>query len=333
VSKRILITGASGFIGANLTRRCLRDGHEVHLLLRPGYQSWRLDDISGSVHRHDADLTDKDAVRAAVRLIRPDWVFHLAAYGAYSSQTGMEKMVSTNLLGCVSLLDACTETGIEFFLNAGSSSEYGLKDHAPNEEEALEPNSHYAITKAAATHYCGLVARKLDINAVTVRLYSAFGPWEEPNRLIPTLIVSGFQGKLPPLVSPEICRDFVYVDDAVDAMVAIASVAVASAPIFSAKVPRGSVYNVCSGRQTNLREVVDVARRVMGITAEPVWSTMPDRSWDTDVWVGSGEKLALDVGWRAATAFDAGLEKTVAWFTAHPDRLRFYEQRLGSGSR
>ena len=289
----------------------------MHLLVRPGYQAWRLAEIARDVRLHEVNLEDAPRVGEVVRDIRPDWAFHLAAYGAYSSQQGMARMVATNLLGCCSLLDACADNDVEAFVNAGSSSEYGFKDHAPSEEEALEPNSDYAITKAAATYYCQSVARRRGVNAVTVRLYSVYGVWEEPTRLIPTLIVNGLRGKLPPLVSPEIARDFVYVDDAVDAMVRIAR----------ARVPRGSVYNVCSGRQTSLREVVDIARRLMDVQAEPVWASMPDRSWDTSVWVGTGAKLAREVGWRAETAFDVGLERTVEWLRRHSEWLRFYGER------
>jgi nucleoside-diphosphate-sugar epimerase len=310
--KRILITGASGFIGANLARRALRDGHEVHLLLRSAHRPWRIEDIAGDVRSHVVDMVDRGAVSAAVRAIRPDRIFHLAAYGAYSSQQGMDRMVSTNLSGCVALLDACAEAGFESFVNAGSSSEYGIKNHAPDEDEAADPNSHYAITKLAATNYCRFAARTRDLNAVTVRLYSVYGPWEEPTRLIPTLIGEGLKGKLPPLVSPAIARDFVYVDDAVDAMMRIAD----SGP------QRGSVYNVCSGVQTNLREVVEIARRLMDVREEPAWATMPDRAWDTDVWVGSGARLEKELGWRATTGFAQGLQRTIDWYCAYYSRNR-----------
>jgi dolichol-phosphate mannosyltransferase len=297
----------------------LRDGHEVHLLLRPGYRSWRVEEIGGDVRIHSVDLKDCVAVSAAVRRIQPEWVFHLAAFGAYSQQQGIEQMVSTNLMGCVALLDACAQAGVGVFVNAGSSSEYGLKDHAPGEDEPLNPNSHYAITKAAATHYCQLVARMGGPNAVTVRLYSVYGPYEDPGRLIPTLIVHGLGGRLPALVSPETARDFVFVDDAVEAMIRIASTA----------VPRGSIYNVCSGVQKDLREVVEVARGVMAIAEEPVWGTMPARSWDTNVWVGTGAKLERELGWRASTSFAAGLAQTVDWFRGDSRRLRFYASFRG----
>jgi nucleoside-diphosphate-sugar epimerase len=132
--KRVLVTGASGFVGANLVRRLLHDGHETHLLLRPSHQSWRLKDFVGEMRVHAADLEDRESVCRVVTSSRPDWVFHLAAYGAYPSQTGLPRMLSTNLIGCAALVDACAETGVETFLHTGSSYEYGYKDHAATED-------------------------------------------------------------------------------------------------------------------------------------------------------------------------------------------------------
>src|SRR5262245_20020645 len=97
--KRVVVTGASGFVGADLARRLLRDGHEVHLLLRPGHAPWRLVEMQQDVRRHQVDLGDRDGLRAALAAIRPDWVFHLAVHGAYSAQTDLYRMVQTNILG------------------------------------------------------------------------------------------------------------------------------------------------------------------------------------------------------------------------------------------
>jgi len=317
--KRALVIGASGFVGANLVRRLLQAGHETHLLVRRSYETWRLQEIAGAVRIHQANLEDRDGVFRSVADAKPDWLFHLAAYGAYSRQTGIEPMASTNLLGCAALLDAGVKIGIESFVHTGSSSEYGYKDHPAAEDELLQPNSDYAITKAAATHYCQHTARKFDVNAVTVRLYSIYGPYEDPNRLIPTLLVHGLRGALPPLVSPQVGRDFVYVDDAVNAILQVAA-----AP----SIPRGAVYNICSGVQSTLAEVVDIARRLLPIAAEPVWSSMPQRSWDTFQWVGSPARMAREIGWNSQTSLENGLRKTVTWLTEHPAWLRFYSARV-----
>jgi len=138
-------------VGANLARRLLADGHEVHLFLRPGFAAWRVADILEHVHAHEVDLSNKEQLSATVRGVRPEWVFHLATYGAYPAQTHSHLMVRTNVFGTMNLLNACLQSGFEAFINAGSSSEYGWKDHAPPETEVLEPNSDYAVTKASAT--------------------------------------------------------------------------------------------------------------------------------------------------------------------------------------
>ena len=183
--KRVLLTGGTGFVGANLARRLVRDGHELHLLVRSACQPWRIADIRTDLRLHELHLHDAETVARVVAQIRPDWVFHLAVHGAYSWQTELEQMVRTNIQGTMSLVSACLKTGFAAFVNAGSSSEYGLKDHAPAESEPLEPNSHYAVTKAAATLFCRYTAQSQRVHLPTLRLYSVFGPYEDPGGCCP----------------------------------------------------------------------------------------------------------------------------------------------------
>jgi UDP-glucose 4-epimerase len=305
--KRVLLTGGTGFVGANLARRLLRDGHELHLLVRPGYQPWRIEEIRRNVRLHELHLHDPEAVARAVGDIRPEWIFHLAVHGAYSWQADWEQMVRTNIQGTMSLLSACLRTGFEAFVNTGSSSEYGLKDHPPAETEALEPNSHYAITKAAATHCCRHTAQSRQVHVPTLRLYSVFGPYEEPGRLLPKLILHGLRGELPPLADPEVARDFVYVDDVVEAYLLAARIRTAE---------WGPIYNLGTGVQTTLREAVAAAREIMGITAEPVWNTMPNRKWDASVWVSDSRKIRAQLGWQPRYTFAGGGRAMLEWFRA-----------------
>src|SRR5688500_14909888 len=178
MTKRVLITGGSGFVGANLARRAVGDGHEVHLLLRAAHRNWRLQGLTESTAIHTVDLKDRRAVQRAVAAIRPHWVFHLAAYGGYSTQTALERMVGTNVWGCVHLLVAARDARAEDLVDAGPCSVHGHKAHATREGEVLGPNSHCDVIKAAATHDCQLIARAHDGNAIPVRLYSVYGPLE-----------------------------------------------------------------------------------------------------------------------------------------------------------
>lgn len=310
---RVAITGGTGFVGANLVRRVLADGHEVHLFLRHGHDRWRIADIAAAVRMHEVDLTDARAARDALAAARPEQLFHLAAYGAYAHQAEPLAAVRTNVLGTIVLLEAARAAGVGAFVYAGTSSEYGAKDHAPGEDEVLEPNSLYATTKAAATAYCAFVARRDRARVVSLRLYSAYGPWEEPARLIPQLVLAGLDGRLPPLVDPNVARDFVHVDDVCEALVVAAGAERSPSPI----------YNVGTGVQTTLREAVDIARRLMAIREQPAWGSMPDRAWDTSVWVSDPSRIARELGWQARISFEAGLASTVEWLRQPAIRERY----------
>lgn len=319
--KRVLMTGATGFVGANLTRRLLDDGHEIHLLVRPGHSPARIGAILKDVQVHVADLGDEAAVDTAVRKVRPDWVFHLAAYGAYSSQTGLDQMVRTNFHGTVNLVQACLKSGFEAFVNAGSSSEYGFKDHAPSEQEFLEPNSHYAVTKASASLFCRYTSQSRGLRLCTLRLYSVYGPYEEPTRLLPSLIVQGLQGLLPALVNPSVARDFIYIRDIEEALVRAAA---CPGPAL------GAVYNVGTGVQTSVRQVVALARQLLGIQAEPVWGSLPDRSWDSSIWVADNGKIRAELGWNPRYTFEAGFREMVNCFLADPAVRSYYQDAVSA---
>ena len=317
MSRQVLVTGASGFVGANLARRLLDEGHGVHLLLRANHNPWRLEDIRKDVAVYEADLTDREALQKAMNRARPEWVFHLAAHGAYPNQTDLDQMIATNIQGTANLLRAAERVGVEAFVNSGSSSEYGYKDHAPSEDELTEPNSHYAVTKVAATNLCRLAGQREGSHVVTLRLYSVYGPYEEPSRLVPTLIVQGLEGKLPPLVNPDVARDYVHVDDACEAFLLAAS---------TPEQQPGVVYNVGSGVQTTLRQIVDATRRLLGIEAAPKWGSMPDRSWDTSVWISDPSRIMRDLGWSPKLDLEDGLLKTIGWFKLHPQQHDRYRE-------
>lgn len=317
--KRVVVTGGTGFIGANLARRLVSEGHDVHLFVRENHTPWRIEGIRRDVRLHEVRLEEKDLLSRKIEAIRPDWIFHLATHGAYSYQRDLGAMVQTNIIGTIHLVEACLKTGFEAFVNTGSSSEYGIKDHAPSEREWLEPNSNYAFTKASATLFCRHIAHRESVHLPTLRLYSIYGPYEEPTRLIPTLIVQGMKGRLPPLVSPTIARDYVFVDDAVKAYLLAA---------ICSKGERGAIYNVGTGIQTSLREVVDLTQQVFGMKENPVWGSMSNREWDTEIWVSDNRKIREELGWEPRQTFPQGFFQTVQWFRDHPSLQTFYDDRL-----
>ena len=307
--RSVLLTGATGFVGANLARRLLREGCQVHLLVRREHATWRLQGIGDQVQFHQVELTDRAGLDRLIAQVRPEWIFHLAAYGAYSWQAGVQQMIQTNVTGTANLVEACARIGFAAFVNTGSSSEYGAKDHPPAEDEALEPNSHYACTKAAATLLCRYTAQSRNLHLPTLRLYSVYGPYEDPGRLFPALIRKGLQGELPPLVSPDTMRDYVYVEDVCEAYLLAAT--------HPGQTP-GAIYNVGTGVQTSMGQLVELARKTLGIAVEPRWGSMPARSWDTSVWVANNRQIWEGLGWQPRTSLAEGFSQTVEWFRQHP---------------
>ena len=242
---------------------------------------------------------------------------------ARQGATGTATVGLANMTGTVNLVEACLEAGFESFINTGSSSEYGFKDHAPAETELVEPNSHYAVAKAAATLYCGFIARTRNVRVQTLRLYSVYGPWEEPTRLIPTLIVRGLRGELPSLVDPTVARDFVYTEDVCSAYLAAAA---------DSDAPAGAIFNVGTGRQSTLQSLVDIVRRLLGVAEEPTWGSMPSRSWDTSTWVADISAARQELNWTPGRSLEAGLAETVKWFRSNPSMLALYEERINATS-
>jgi nucleoside-diphosphate-sugar epimerase len=291
-------------VAANLIRRLLCDGHEVIATVRPGGDVWRVEELRDEIDCVELDITDAARVSDIVGHAGADTIFHLAAHGAYSWQHERRRIFDTNVGGTINILEAAISHGVSTVVMAGSSSEYGFKDHSPVETEALEPNSDYAAAKAAATLLGGHFGRSESVNVVMLRLYSTYGPWEEPGRLVPRLVSHALLGRLPSLVDPDTARDFVFVADVVEGFIQAAEQAAAAT---------GRIYNLGTGRQTTLREIVETARRLFGVREEPVWNTMPQRTWDTEVWVADPARIRRELGWEANTSLEQGLAITAEW--------------------
>jgi dolichol-phosphate mannosyltransferase len=122
---------------------------------------------------------------------------------------------------------------------------------------------------------------------------------------LPALITYGLNKQLPPLVHPDVARDFVYVEDVVQAFLLAAQ---------TKSAELGPIYNVGSGVQTTMREVVSTARALMGIEAEPAWGSHANRKWDTTVWVCDNRKLRSELGWKPTYDFPLGFRTMLDWF-------------------
>jgi polyisoprenyl-phosphate glycosyltransferase len=300
----IFVFGASGFIGANIIQNIFSVRTDCYAITHDANSAWRLKllDIPSANIVH-CDITSSVSVKNIFDQYKPKTIFNLAAYGAYSKQSNVNLIYDTNVTGTVNILESCA--GISAYVHAGSSSEYGTNCSAPLESDPVEPNSHYAVSKVSASYMIQYYAGYKNVPAVNLRLYSIYGLWEEPDRLIPVMIERAREGGYPNLVEKEISRDFVFVMDAVEAFV---DAALQMRPEVS-----GKSYNICSGEKTTLGQLVDLVKDEFKITAEPVWGNMQNRKWDLKDWYGNPANTNKDLGWKAKMSLREGLRSTFNW--------------------
>jgi len=313
----IVIFGAGGFIGANLFRSIANQRADVYAVTSKPFIPWRLDDINEGNIIH-CDITKKHLLEDIFAKYKFKNIFDLAAYGAYSSQNDVDKIYQTNFTGLLNLLEVCSTYSIKALVHAGSSSEYGLNCAAPNEKDFLEPNSHYAVSKAACANLIKFYGTIKEMPVVNLRYYSIYGAYEDPDRLVPKLLDEGMKGGYPNLVEPEISRDFVYIDDAV-----LATLKAANANL---KNINGASINIASGTKTTLREIVNTVKDIFSIKAEPQWGQMPNRKWDLKEWFGTTATAQELLGWKNETTLKEGLQLTHQWQKEYSYPL--YEKKL-----
>src|SRR5439155_1231617 len=167
----------------------------------------------------------------------------------------------------------------------------------------------YAVGKAAQTHLCRFMARRAAMGVAVFRLFSVYGPWEEPTRLIPTVIRRARAGLPLEMASPRTVRDFVYVADVLDALLDLPAVSRMG----------GEVINLGTGVETSLEEVVRTVLDLLGSRSEVRWGAMAARHWDSTRWAADPGKAKALLGWEPRHTLQQGLARTAAWMEATGD--------------
>lgn len=318
----IMVTGADGFIGANLVRHHAARGARVVAVSHAATSMWRLQGLPGNVEHAVLDVCSSREVNDLLEAVRPAVILHCAAFGAYPNQTDAELIYRVNFAGLRHMLDAARRLPqLRAFVQFGTSSEYGINCSAPAEDAPTAPDSDYAVSKVAATALVGFYALKHGLPAWILRLYSVYGPYEDPSRLVPRLLAEARQGRLPPLVNPCISRDYVYAGDVCSACDALVERADTSA------LTPGEVFNIGSGRKTTLENIVAIVSERFALSAPPRWGSMPDRRWDHADWYANPAKALAVLGWRATTTLADGLVLTSEWMDRHQPLLELAERQ------
>lgn len=313
--KRVLITGADGFIGSHLTRRLLQEGFEVGIIEHQDCAYCRIEDVMDKIADHVCNLRDTSGVHKIIQDFRPDIIFHLAAYYTVEHKPDeIKTLVETNVLGTLNLLEAARMGDVEYLVNTSTSFVYGEKPHPTKEDESLNPLNLYALTKLQAEQTCSFYVQKYGLKVVTFRLYPPYGPQDHERKLIPHAIRSFLLEEPLKLTAGKQRWDYIHVSDIIEAYVKLLDV--------SHFKDEHEIFNIGAGKAYSIREVIEKIQQIMNVDEVPEWGAYPHRENEVMFLYGDIKKARNNLMWKPKITLGKGLESTVGWFIEYFSKQR-----------
>jgi NAD dependent epimerase/dehydratase len=317
--KKILVTGAAGFIGSHLVEKLIDTGHQVKAFIRYNSRNslgW-LEESSCKDHIEivSGDIRDFDSVRQAMKDCCQ--VFHLAALiGIPYSYDSPLSYIRTNIEGTYNVLESARIYECEKIIVTSTSETYGTAQFVPiSEEHPLVGQSPYSATKIAADQLAISYHRSFGLPVSIVRPFNTYGPRQSARAIIPTVAVQIMSGKRNILLgnlSPT--RDLTYIDDTVDGFIGIAS----------AEKLRGQITNIGSGFEISMGDLARKIAQICGTEIDITEDGQRVRNGDSEVerLFCDNRKIIESTNWRPQYSLDQGLEKTIQWIDEHLDTYK-----------
>lgn len=291
---RALVTGAGGFVGAHLCARLAADGWDVVGTVRPGRPAPAL--ASGIV---EVDLADPTATAEVARRVDPDIAFLLAASRPAATPAERAATMAVNASSGAWVVNALGNRR-RAVVQLGSSTEYAESDGPMDEATPPHPRGFFGATKAAGSLLVAATASARGVRAAILRAFQVYGPDDHPHRLVPTVLRAARTGDVLPMTAPGMRRDWIHVDDVVEACVRVA---------LADQLPAGQVINIGTGRQVANEELVATVERVSGRPVRVEVGTHPGCPWDTSSWVCDPSLAGDLLGWEAKVTLEEGLAR------------------------
>ena len=308
--RRVLVTGAGGFIGSHLAEALVRAGSNVRAFVRynsRGEAGWLDPDLGDQLEVFRGDLGNPEAVANAME--GTELVLHLGALIPipYSYRHPRE-FVATNIEGTLNVLEAARRGGVERLVHTSTSEVYGTAQTVPiDEEHPLHPQSPYAASKVGADQLALSYFRSFGTPIVIARPFNTYGPRQSARAVIPTIATQALSREVVELGATDPTRDFLYVEDTVAGILAAAT----------AGGVEGEVINLGTGEEVSIGEV---AQRVLGLVGRELLLSLDEkrlRPPDSEVerLVADTSKANALLGWKAEIELDEGLRRTVDWIS------------------
>lgn len=295
---RILITGASGFVGAAVADLAARRGHQVTALVR-NPTAPRVAVLADRCAIAVADLADIDVVQGAIAEARPDIIIHSAWEGVSGPARASDAQLD-NIRTTVALLDAGLAAGMGRFIGIGSQAEYGRHDRRIDESAATEPFLLYGAAKLSACHLTRQRAGDAGISFGWLRLFSPYGPGDNPNWLIPSVATQILAGQAPRTSAGTQKWDYLHISDTAEGILAAALTESAQ-----------GVFNLSSGRAVAVRTIVEHIRDLACPGLPLTFGEIPFGPNQIMHLEGDSSRLGAATGWAPRIAIEEGLATVV----------------------
>lgn len=302
---RCLVTGGTGLIGSHLVRLLLEKHCQVAVLVRPSSSAWRIADLLPSLTVIPGDLGAMARSAAAIRAFAPEVVFHLAWHGVLGGCHGDLRQITENLLGTLELLGLVHQSGCQRFVGVGSQAEYGPQDSILTEDAPTRPRTLYGVAKLCAGRVGEQLCEVWGCRFTWLRLLAAYGPTDEPEHLIPMVILSLLRGEKPKLTTGEQRWDYLYAEDAAQALWQVAN-----------STATGT-FLLASGQSATVRAIVEQLRDLIDRRLPIGWGERPGSAGCVRHLEGDSTRLQRCIGWAPRVRFAEGLRRTVEWFRAN----------------
>ncbi|MGI9860906.1 NAD(P)-dependent oxidoreductase [Moorella naiadis] len=290
---KVVITGATGFVGSNVARRLVTDGWDVHLIARTESNFSLVQDILKAVTIHQHDGTTENMLDIFER-VKPNIVFHLAAlFLAQHEPKDIGPMIKSNVLFATQLVEAMIANGVYCLINTGTSWQ-----HFENKE--YNPVCLYAATKQAFESILEFYVETTPLKVITLKLFDTYGPNDPRNKLFTLLRNVAKEEKSLPMSPGEQLINLVYIDDVVDAFV------LAAERLQKGKVEKHEAYAVSSGTPIRLRDIVDIYSRIIGKDLPIEWGGRPYRNREVMVPWNNGMQLP---DWQPKISIEEGIRR------------------------
>lgn len=307
---RCFVTGATGFIGSHLVRALLRNRHRVTALIRPAANTCRITDCIGEIEVIEGDLDEITSLASKMPRLGFDAVFHLAWAGVTAEHRNDPKQITWNINRSLELWSLFQAYGCGAWISIGSQAEYGPHSGAIREDAPTVPVTAYGTAKLALSMLTGRLCSMVGMRLVWLRLFSTYGPGDDNDHMVPSLILALLRGERYGLTLGEQMWDFLFIDDVISALVAAAELQHVH-----------GVFNLASGTPGRLRDFFTIVRDsidkqlTLGIGDLPY---RPDQIMHLE---GDATRFRETSGWAPSIGWTEGVKATVDWYKMKANRV------------